>query len=420
MYIDLYLDSSPVSDLPENIADEIIRRNLVASRDKAKVSFCGMLNMHGAISIFLPRSIDHKGILGEEKITVASSLLKAVEIYGRQSKTAVHISDEGEGRSGITRLSLIRQLLLGYRQNGLYARRRVVSQINAGKPDWRATVTAGGAFPARDGRPIYLNIKGSKRRYFSDCEVARIHAYVLRTLDDTYSWIFTGKEGLMAPELKDVPSPVGANLVMRAVLKSELRLVYSDNEIALIKALIEYLELEAGDEEGSTVSGLKSFHYAWEHMLYQVLANKYPINNVLPAPSYKKTLGGYEDAFASAMKTDISLKHPENDTVAIVDAKYYAARNVSTAPGWPDLMKQFFYEKAFSLIEPDYEVRNAFIFPGEEGPLESAHLKSREDGGLFDDDFSPIACYYVKPLDVIEHFVQNRKMQDLTNILLGC
>ena len=60
----------------------------------------------------------------------------------------------------------------------------------------------------------------------------------------------------------------------------------SINEIALIGTLIDYLELEAGDEKGSTVSGLKR-----EHMLNQVLAYKYPINNILPVPSYKKRSG---------------------------------------------------------------------------------------------------------------------------------
>ena len=419
MNVNLYLDCSPLVDLPEAIQAEVSQHNLVSNIGGPKVSFCGMLRNKNEVSIFLPRATKLQGLGMVEKISIASDLLRAVELYGRQSKTAVHISDEGEGRVGVSQLSLIRRLLLSYRQNGLYARRRCISRINIGKPNWKATVAAGNAFPTRNGKPIYLDIIGSKRRYFFDSEVSRIHAYVIRYLDEAYSWIFTGKARLIAPELKDIQPPIGSVPVMQALLKRELRLTYSDNDISLLKALIEYLEQMAGEKAGSSISGLKSFHYAWEHMLHSVLTNTFSINNVLPAPSYEMTDGSYSDAFASSMKVDIALKDPHDRTVAIVDAKYYSAMNTTSAPGWPDLVKQFFYEKAFRLIEPNYKLRNAFIFPGQDGPLKSVHLKSKRDGTFFDKEFIPISCHYVNPRDVVQHYIKNKKMVDLSNLLLA-
>ena len=419
MDIQLYLDTSPVSALPEGIAVEIRRRNLVSGQDKARVSFCGMLLMGSEISVFMPRSIKLESFDETERLASASALLRAVELYGRQSKTAINVSDEGEGREGVTKLSLIRELLTSYRQNGLYARRKAVSQLNAGKPDWKATVASGSAFPSRDGRPVYLDIKGSRRRYFSDCEVARIHAYVIRKLDSNYSWLLTVKPSLLAPEPKDVAVPAGTVAYMSSILKRELRLIYSDNDVGLIKALLSFLAEKSGAEEGGSISGLRSFHFGWEHMLSQVLVNKYPINNILPAPSYLQADGGYADAFGSAMKTDIALKHPDKETVAIVDAKYYAAQNVGSAPGWPDLVKQFFYEKALKLVRPTLQVRNAFVFPGEDGPLKSAHLKSREEDKLFDVEFTPISCYYVNPMEVVRSYIHNEKLHRLSECILG-
>ena len=44
------------------------------------------------------------------------------------------------------------------------------------------------------------------------------------------------------------------------------------------------------------------------------------------------------------MQTDIILEDEIGYT--IIDAKYYSAKSANTAPGWPDIAKQFFYEKA--------------------------------------------------------------------------
>jgi hypothetical protein len=223
----------------------------------------------------------------------------------------------------------------------------------------------------------------------------------------------------MAPELRDIASPAGDSSQMRLVLRRELRKVYSDNDIRLIKCLIAFLEQESGAEEGVFISGLKSFHYAWEHMLSRVLAHQYPINSILPAPSYRKIDGEYEDALESAMRTDISLKLLGEDILAIVDAKYYAAMTPRSAPGWPDLVKQFFYEKALKLAHPSMAIRNAFVFPGIGGPLGSVHLRSRDGSKFFDAEFPPIHCHYVDPLAVIHNYISNKKMLDLTNELLG-
>ena len=419
MNIALYRDREPVSGLPEAVANEISRRELVSGQSVKKVSFCGMLAMDSEISVFMPRSSDFDSSSEMEKIALASALLKAVELYGRESRTAVNISDEGDGRQGVQKLSLVRELLMSYRQTGLYSRRKVVSQINTGKPDWKATVASGPALPSATGSPVYLNVRGSRKRYFSDCEVARIHAHVIRKIDMEYSWIFSGKIGLLAPELKDVAVPAGGTTYMRSMLRRELRSLYSDKDVRLINALILFLTEESGKENGFSVCGLKGFHFAWEHMLSRVLVNKYPINEILPAPAYKRADGKYIDAFASAMKTDIALKLPDGETVAIVDAKYYSALDVGSAPGWHDLVKQFFYENALKLVRPAAQIKNAFLFPGKEGALYSAHLKSREGAIYFDDKFAPIDCYYVDPMLVVQSYVSNGKLNQLSQRLLG-
>ncbi|MGP2470630.1 LlaJI family restriction endonuclease [Yersinia sp. 2542 StPb PI] len=40
------------------------------------------------------------------------------------------------------------------------------------------------------------------------------------------------------------------------------------------------------------------------------------------------------------------IRSPDTTTFAILDAKYYGAENLENLPGWPDLIKQFFYALA--------------------------------------------------------------------------
>jgi hypothetical protein len=109
------------------------------------------------------------------------------------------------------------------------------------------------------------------------------------------------------------------------------------------------------------------------------------------------------------MQTDIILEYPTSFT--IVDAKYYAARSAESAPGWPDIAKQIFYEKALCEIVPSgtnstIEIRSLFAFPSltNEGPLGRAEIR-HVDGSAVSSAFSQIHCCYVSVKEALAHYV---------------
>jgi hypothetical protein len=415
-----YNDRQKVAELDKDLRGKLSSLNLISNDKNPRVSFCGLLVREAELSIFLPRSVDHQSMSDPAKHLAASELMRAVGLYGQASKTAVNLSDVGESLEGQSQLGVVTQLIKSYRARGLYARRRATKTLNAGKPDWNATVANSAAFPDSAGRPIYLDIVSSKRRYFSDCEVARIQAMVLREIDEKFSWIVTGKQGLFAPELKDVALPRGGREYMLAMLRRELPLLYSDNDVRLVTSLINYLQEVSGEQESGMIIGLRQFHFAWEFMLSRVLTDVWVgINKILPAPTYKKSDGSFSNAFRSGMKTDTALKRSDGSRVVIVDAKYYEATNVSNAPGWADIVKQFFYEKALSAAGVTSDIRNVFVFPGTEGPFTAVHLRSKKDEQFFDEDFPPVYCYYLNPLDVIHHYINNKKMHGFSQKIFG-
>ncbi|MDA8912960.1 LlaJI family restriction endonuclease [Pseudomonadales bacterium] len=377
-----------------------------------------MIMIENATAVFFPRSVDAP-VDKKQQVILASELIRALEMYARQSQTKVNHLDEGADRVGTENLSLILELLNDYRLNGLYSRRQKIRTVNSGTPNWKATISQDASIHRPGSSPVYLDYRGTRRRHYADSEVSRIHAGIIRGIDERYSWILSGKTGRIAPELETVQRVKKDVRYHASVLRKELSSVYSDRDIWLVSQLIAFLEKETGDSESLKLAGLTQFHFAWEHMLSRTLEYAFPINKILPAPTYKKDNGGFEDAFASSMRTDIALKHPEKNMVAIADAKYYSAQSVRTAPGWHDLVKQFFYEKAFKAVAPEVSVKNAVIFPGTGGPFASIHMKSKLDGSLYDIEFPSISCFYINPSELVHHFVYGKKLSALTQELFG-
>lgn len=110
------------------------------------------------------------------------------------------------------------------------------------------------------------------------------------------------------------------------------------------------------------------------------------------------------------MQTDIILQH--NSGYTIVDAKYYAAKDAESAPGWPDIAKQMFYEKALREVvdkagKPANIINNVFAFPSlsKAGPLASVEMRRTDGTAANQTVFPPIACTYLSMREVLASYV---------------
>ena len=417
----LFLDRDLLSKLPNGVAKELSSRGLTTSGHIEKASFVGLMMVDNESYVFLPRGSNLD--VQEDHVINASNTLKAVEKYSRISKTKIDLFDEGKGERKLNKLSLIRNLLDDFRQNGIYTKRRTINKLNFGKTDWKKTVNKISPYPGIGGNPVYLDTYGSKKRYFNDCEIAVIHAHIISKLDNRFSWLVTGNLKPLAPELIEYGSPKGDSNYQLSRLKNELSQTYSDRDINLLKLLILYIKLEAGSDQSNLVIGLSNFHFCWEYMLGQVLKHTVSLNNKLPAPAYVDIDDNVLTANEKSMRTDIILHDKGTQQCTVADAKYYAATTVRNAPGWGDIVKQLFYEKALSKLDIDWKIKNAFIFPGCEPYLAKAKIRDRvnstKSNHVFIDEFEPIHCYYANPMEVISKFnTGSNKLEELSEALI--
>ncbi len=415
--INIYRDRDFINFMPKG-TQNLLHKEKLFTNSKQNTSFCGLLFQHQNIDVFLPRNTKYDETK-YSKIQIASLILNTIRIYGIEFDSPLtHDDGEIDNQIGGLSLSLITELINDYRENGLYAKRKSVNTLNTGKPNWNKTIARSILFPSVSNS-IYLDVICSKKINSSLCEVAKIHASAIKDLDKKFSLLLFGCDVFFTEH--HIKEPISSDIEYQVnILEKELRVTYSGRDIWLLKSLIDYLKNIKGNSSSEMVIGIKHFHTVWEYMLSKTLNNTVSLNKLIPIPAYKLNNGSVVSAPKKGQRMYTVLKHPEKNTFCIIDAKYYAATSVAGSPGWPDLVKQFFYAKALKDIAPDANILNAFIFPKHEGPLKSVHMKRRSDNSLLNDEYGPISCFYIEPLRVLEHFVENRKMKELSsNLFVG-
>jgi hypothetical protein len=400
--------------LPVWVKQEIERRDLIIGKNDM-ISFCGLIANKNEVFVFMPRSVNLT--CNHNPIALASLMANCVIRYEKQSKTRVKTDDIKEGSEGSGQLSVIHELLEDYRLNGLYVSIHRKNTVNQGRTDWKRTINRITPFPDKDDKPVYPILLGNRVRINHDNIITEIHASIIYKLDLMFGWWFSDHaQNSIYSSLGEISGLLERQVYCLSMLKKERASLYSDRNIRLINNLIKYLEMFATSIESPVVVGLRDFHWAWEHMLGTVLNGRTKLNEELPIPVYYSKDNGRIAAPGKSMRTDIILENKHNKKAVVIDAKYYAATNLNNSPGWPDLVKQFFYAKAILAIREDYQIKNVFIFPGEKQIMNHVSVESM-DGTLHDKDFPPIICLYVNPLEVMKHYNLHEKMTLLSKQL---
>jgi hypothetical protein len=414
----LVKDMTEVNALPLSVVSLLKVKNLIPKNDHNVVSFCGILIDKKSTYIFLPMEVDIKRISYDDSYKYSALLMRTIEMYARESLNSVYSEEPSQNLESVSGLGVVRKILENYLQNGLYQQKVKQVNRNSGRTCWRTTIA--NSFPVLNKlkQPIYTELYGKKVKYNSQNVVAKIQATIVSNLDERFSWLITGKKGLIAPELGDVEKLSQSVDWQIATLKREKYNTYSQADLTLISSLINYLEECYFGFESTYACGLTKFHTTWEHMLRQVTPNTFDLNSILPAPVYRKESSERVPNNRKRMETDIAIHHPTKDKIIIVDAKYYAVSK-GNLPGWHDLVKQFFYIKAARLVySADYCFSNVFIFPGSEGEIKTAVVTKINSEIPLTEEFPTIHCFYICPLIVMESYVTGTMLHSLHKSLL--
>lgn len=415
--IHIYLDRSYKQTIPDNLKSELSLQIGDIDPDRAKIAFCGFLFKGKDAYVFMPRgsSIREGGLTNMEQ---ARLLFQCLTKYCRTNESFL----QKEGKSTLVGnpqiLPLITEILNDYKANGIYTSENSFNRRGfQGKTDWKKTI--GGVNPhMEDEEVIYPHFINRFTNSFFSNEVTKIHYSILQAIQIRFGWLL--------PELESFAFGQNTRVSNRSadigIIKSELIGVYNDSKIHSLKMLLRFLENDFNSGKTESVSyGFSDFQYVWEHMLRSVLSPTHSFSD-MPVPAYREKSGREIRKDQKGQRVDIFLYEPTAKEACVIDAKYYDGSSIDYAPGWPDLVKQFFYAKSLTAGNLKHEVssvKNYFIFPGVSGDTSPDMVSVIDSSGRLDFEFPPIKCMHVSPEQIIESYISNKPLVDLRRQLFN-
>ncbi len=379
-----------------------------------KIAFCGVIISEGCTYCFAPAGSDPK------KIESIGSLIKVIHAYKNSIDSSLLAFDEDEQGKVIEEISLtdIFEIMDLYFSVGIL-RSKIHTYSEKGRTNWSKTVNREFPVFTSDNVPIYFDLHKYPVSIYQDDLISSIHCEIILDILQKFHWLderfnFVSKDQLGEKKLfneLDVNQKI-------SLLNQRLHSTFISLEIRTLQLLIRYLEKVHESGSNNIVIGIRKFHYVWEFLLRNIFHDvEEKINSLLPVPKYQ-FLGPTDFSETSnqkAMLLDVFIK--SENSCWVIDSKSYTATGAHNAPGWSDLVKQFFYVKAVKLIYPEIElIKNIFIFPGVNNSLSNIEMVYREESkdetklAKLAEDFIPIECLYLDPNDVMENYLMSKKI----------
>lgn len=388
------------------IARLLSDRGIGKTGKRETVHFCGLADAAtGGAVFFLPR---HSKQNCRVDIKTAGLTMRALARFGREVESRKGIASSAGDNAVLA--ALIGELAEDFRDHGIYAERARYNARNSGKPDWKRTIAREMPLLTSTGVPVFPETRTTRTLDSHENPLAQIQAAVVGEIIEKHSWWLEGVTG-RAEELRSFRQPASPRFLWPAKLRSLLPTLYANRPVSLAKSLIAYVEETAGHSEGEFICGVEDFSNVWEHMLRKVLPGvEDGWNARLPKPGYIRTDDGAVELLDRGMQTDIVVR--EDDHLTVVDAKYYAATGKGSVPGWPDIVKQLYYQMALEKVVDRETISNCFAFPAARNTLQPFSLaKVFLSRDVTADGFPEIGCVYIDIIDVMQAYCRGSKIR---------
>jgi len=365
----------------EGFIDDIavcIKKNIIKKKgDRYKFNYVGMIvdktGKQTSIVIVLPKYLEDIVLSVDTEKNYAQLLMQVFRKYTRDSLIRDNLSDLDylSDCTHFSLLAIIDYLVGDYIENGLYQNSLDSHECNGNGPiDWNHTMQE--EFALVSNRQIfYTNLHTIADEDDTEDYIRLLHQNILFQC-------FSFLEEISFLDILEYPSLYirqaqlfidDLEYQVRAI-DLEMRNVFSDRKINLLKAMKYFLEKESRLESNNLLLyGTINFHNIWEEAISSVLDNeRSAFTDYLPSPQWTKR--NLETILPSRTLRPDAIRKISND-IFVVDAKYYKypfnenGKLNSGNPGLGDISKQFLYVEALK-TEPSIEdcnYHNSFLFP---------------------------------------------------------
>lgn len=336
-----------------------------------KFKFTGILIINDIPVIVFPKNYK----VPTESKDMIEQVNTLIRVFLRYRNEPMHEIDEniflfGDNNYNNARITTAIRIIEDYRIYGyLHREQGVNSTTRKGRIDWAATVNK--TIPViNHNRAVYSTPIIKCSMVDNENIVYKLHRYVVSQCVKMWGWLFSVNLSKKM-EYEKLPCSITEAVFL---LQLELRAVYVQREIAVIKMMISYLTAQSGCEKeyNKEILGTQYFSFIWESICGYLFNNKYSmLSSLVPQAEWES------DIVSGRISQRPDIFVYDEGRLYILDAKYYNFK--SNLPGWHDVVKQLFYrhtviinlrkEKGRRILPKYTQVKNTFLFPGDEDEL---------------------------------------------------
>ena len=390
-FVRQYCDGMSFNSLDEDVRKVIVDK-MGSKETNSTVDFVGIIWSERGPSIFWPKGM-------RQPVDWKADVRLLVHTLRRASRTA-NKGGRKTNTSGHIELPPEIELLEDYEKNGLFdTKERNYRPGIVGKIDWGRTIKNTNPVQGKNGTPVYIEpIVGFSTDSLGI--IKKLHAYAVGIADEKFSWLVYSDGKPRAKELHGKRPPVSRSVGL-GLVRSELGRQFSDYKKKQLRLLEAFLSQDAvAGDLADRCLGINSFQTVWEQMCSSYYGNN---KSNIQSPAVPAYLFGTETKVEASNAPRPDAIIIDGDRLAIIDAKYYDFSR--TKPAWHDLVKQFFYAKAYSNNRKYRQIANVLVFPDTKGEKASHAIVTNRNRIRMDDEFAPIKLVFLDVVDVMRHFV---------------
>lgn len=343
-----------IEDVPN--AKELVEKNICEEKGNyITFSVTGIIILKGIVYIIFPcgYKIDNSYEDIENLFDLFTVLIKEQKM-NQDKFDNIDIEYEGDGEL----ISIAYELIKDFKEYGYIRIEQSVEGINiGGKVNWKKTMKLKTQIFNEDGMPVFTDLVNSHTVNDKGALLRALHIYTINKSIAMFGEIFGIKNDY---DENEIMIPIDKEYALE-FLRKERQVTYNTRFLRIIDLIIKFIDSQENESNENSIMSFstKNFFAVWELMCKTVFRDEYnDIKQNIPRPYWK--IGDKQPSYTEQIP-DILYK--ENKTLFILDAKYYYVKK--NKPGWPDLVKQYFYEMSLLAVMKDVNKSfNVMLIPG--------------------------------------------------------